>query len=130
MLRLNTLVFLNRPFEGIFRESMIGWSWAFYLETDNGLVQLIFYCGTLQTTSSFQGKGIDAGMMTQISKNIRVKQYSSYCANPSEVPIQPGTLLHVRGTLITPTMWPNSSLQFIGDLYVFEYCLGDICVAT
>jgi len=106
---------------------MIGGSWAFYLETDNGRIQLIFYCGILQTTSSFRGKGIDAAM-TEISKNIKVKRYSPYCANPSEVPIQPGTLLHVRRTLITPTMWPNSSLQFIGDLCVFEYCLGDICV--
>lgn len=121
---------LKQQFEGVFRERVVDDSWVFYLETDRGLVRLVFYCGgSIQTAASFKGEG-DMFVITQISKNILVKQYSSYCVVPNEIPIQPGTSISVTGTLIKPSMLSNPALQFIGDLYVFKYCVRDVCVAT
>jgi hypothetical protein len=67
---------------------------VFYLTTKNATIQLIFYCGNY------------------------------YCDSPSQLPFSDGTCLHVKGTLIEPSMWPSDqfspSMHFDGDLYVFE----------
>jgi len=68
---------------------------VFYLTTENETVRLVFYCGP------------------------------DYCYNPQQLPFNDGDRIYVKGTLIQPSDWPTSKykpiLQFIGDLYVFNY---------
>jgi hypothetical protein len=69
----------------------------FFLNAQNGTVRLVFYCG-------------------------RIVKY--YCESSSELSFSDGACLHVKGTLIQPSRWPDGqfspSMHFIGDLYVFE----------
>ena len=69
---------------------------VFYLTTENETaVRLVFYCGP------------------------------DYCYNPQQISFHDGDRIYVKGTLIRPSDWPTSKyqpvLQFIGDLYVFNY---------
>ena len=68
---------------------------VFYLTTENETVRLVFYCGP------------------------------DYCYNPQQLPFHDGDRIYVKGTLIQPSDWPTSkyqpALQFIGDIYVFNY---------
>jgi hypothetical protein len=70
---------------------------VFYLNSKNGTIRLIFYCGGI------------------------VKEY---CNSPSQLPFIDGACLHVKGTLLEPSKWPSDqfspSMHFNGDLYVFE----------
>jgi hypothetical protein len=69
---------------------------VFYLTAENATnIQLVFYCGP------------------------------DYCWSAQQLPFSDGTRIHVEGTLLTPSRWPASeyrpTLQFIADLYVFNY---------
>jgi hypothetical protein len=70
---------------------------VFYLNTRNGTIRLIFYCGAFS---------ID------------------YCYSATQLPFGDGTCLYVKGTLLQPSKWPSDKfsppMHFNGDLYVFE----------
>lgn len=70
---------------------------VFYLDTGSERIRLIFYCGVV----------------------------AYYCDNPDDVPLPEGSCILAKGTLLTPSKWPTNqfepSLQFSGDLYVFQY---------
>jgi hypothetical protein len=76
---------------------------VFYLVTGNGneTVRLVFYCGPLQL---------------------------DYCNSPQQLPFHDGDWIYVKGTLLQPSDWPTSkyqpTLQFTGDLYVFNYTIA------
>jgi hypothetical protein len=71
---------------------------VFYMNTENGTIRLVFYCG---------------------------KIVQDYCTNASQLPFGNGTCLHVKGTLLKPSRWPSNQfspfIHFEGDLYVFTY---------
>ena len=84
----------DKSFPTCFQEDEV----VFYLDTGREVIRLIFYCGT---------------------------DYSEYCRSVGEVPLRDGTCVLVKGTLLIPSKWPTDqftpSLQFAGDLYVFQY---------
>jgi hypothetical protein len=69
----------------------------FYLNTKNGTIRLIFYCGGL---------------------------VKDYCESPAQLTFNDGACLRVKGTLLEPSKWPSEQfsplMHFKGDLYVFE----------
>jgi hypothetical protein len=79
--------------------------WVFTLDSSNGPVRLLFYCG------------LKASSTVSLRIQAIVKQYDHYCTEPSELPFKDGDWIHVRGTLIAPS---QLSGRFIGDLYVME----------
>ena len=70
---------------------------VFYLDTSHESIRLIFYCGVVYY----------------------------YCSSAADVPLQEGSCINVKGTLLIPSKWPTNQfdppLQFSGDLYVFHY---------
>ena len=70
---------------------------VFYMNTRNGTIRLVFYCGAYS---------ID------------------YCYSATQLPFGDGTCLYVKGTLLEPSKWPSDRftppMHFEGDLYVFE----------
>lgn len=68
---------------------------VFYLTTENATIRLLFYCG------------------------------QDYCSSSQQLPFHDGEGIYVKGTLLQPSDWPTSkyqpALEFIGDLYVFNY---------
>jgi hypothetical protein len=108
--------YLNQEFNGTYHADLVGSDWVFYLETDRGLVQLTFYCGSY--VSAYNSIGIE------------VKRYTGYCSSEAELPLKSGEWLHVRGTMLVPSDWHGYGLEFLGDLYVFDYCTVTVCVET
>lgn len=68
---------------------------VFYLTSENATVRLVFYCG------------------------------QDFCSSAQQLPFHEGDRVYMKGTLLQPSEWPTSNyhpaLQFIGDLYVFNY---------
>jgi hypothetical protein len=69
---------------------------VFYLTTENATnIQLVFYCG------------------------------ADYCWSAQQLSFGEGAKIYVEGTLLVPSRWPTGkyqpALQFIADLYVFNY---------
>jgi hypothetical protein len=108
--------YLNQEFNGTYHAVLVGSDWVFYLETDRGFVQLIFYCGPYVSGYNLNG--------------MQYKRYTGYCANEGELPLISGERLHVRGTMLVPSDWHGHDLEFFGDLYVFKYCTLTVCVET
>ena len=79
----------------------------FFLTSGNGTVRLVFYCGTTRN-----------GLTT-------VTGWVDLCSNPTQLQLEEGTCLQVKGTLLQPSSWPSKQylppMQFIGDLFVFTY---------
>lgn len=79
----------------------------FFLSTRNGTVRLVFYCGTTR-----------AGLTTMTG-------WVDLCSKASELQLEEGTCLHVKGTLLQPSSWPSKQyfpfMRFDGDLFVFTY---------
>jgi hypothetical protein len=78
-----------------FPPCLVGGEAVFYLSTPNATIRLVFYCG------------------------------AGYCWNAQQLPFKDGDEIHVEGTLLRPSDWPTSkyqpTLQFFGDMYVFNY---------
>lgn len=69
---------------------------VFYLATENATtIRLVFYCA------------------------------ADYCWDAHQLPFSDGARIYVQGTMLVPSRWPTSeyqpALQFIADLYVFNY---------
>jgi hypothetical protein len=80
---------------------------VFFLSTRNGTIRLVFYCGkTMQGLTTITG-------------------WVDFCSNASQLQPNDGVCLHVEGTLLQPSSWPNKqylpSLRFDADLFVFSY---------
>ena len=79
----------------------------FFLSTGMGTVRLVFYCGTTRE-----------GLTT-------ITGWVDLCNNSSQLQLNEGTCLHVKGTLLQPSSWPSKQylplMQFDGDLFVFSY---------
>ena len=87
----------NKSFPPCFQKDEV----VFYLDKGGEAIRLIFYCGTA---------------------------VQDYCRSADEVHLVDGTCVHVKGTLLIPSSWPTNqfepTLQFNGDLYVFQYELA------
>ena len=83
----------NKVFPPCFQAEEI----VFYLVTSSERIRLIFYCGAVPY----------------------------YCSSPDDVPLSEGSCIFAKGTLLVPSKWPTNqfepSLQFGGDLFVFQY---------
>lgn len=79
----------------------------FLLTTENGSVRLMFYCGTTRE-----------GVTT-------ITGWLDLCSNSSQLELNEGICLHVKGTLLQPSSWPSRQyhplIRFEGDLVVFSY---------
>jgi hypothetical protein len=111
--------YLSQEFNGTYH---VNWwpnvkEWAFWLDSQEGQVRLLFYCGAENTTTSTQDNLGIMGQGVTLGINVNVQHYDHYCADPSEVLFKDGDWIHVRGTLIVPS---QLSAKFIGDLYVME----------
>jgi len=80
---------------------------VFFLSNGNRTVRLVFYCGTTRN-----------GLTT-------VTGWVDLCSSASQLQLEEGTCLHVKGTLLQPSSWPSKQylpvMQFYGDLFVFVY---------
>ena len=83
----------NKAFPPCFQKGEV----VFYLDTDHETIRLVLYCGKV----------------------------ADFCRRAEEVPLRDESCIFVKGTLLIPSKWPTSqfepSLQFDGDLYVFQY---------
>jgi hypothetical protein len=111
--------YLSQEFNGTFHaERWLGaGELVFWLDSQEGRVRLLFYCGAENSSSSTQENLGVRGQGMTLAVNVNIKQYDHYCADPSEVQFKDGDWIHVRGTLIVPS---QLSARFIGDLYVME----------
>jgi hypothetical protein len=80
---------------------------VFFLSTRNSTIRLVFYCGkTMEGLTTLTG-------------------WVDLCSDTSQLQFGDGACLHVKGTLLEPSSWPNKqylpSMRFDGDLFVFSY---------